>query len=278
MSETEEKIVIGHRGSRGLEPENTIPAFIKALKLGARGLEMDLYLTKDLKVVITHDATISASLCRTPEGEPLAEEEGKRMRIFGLDFKEIKPFDCGSEPNPEFPEQENTEAHIPRLMEVVKAIKRQTEAEKEIFYFLELKSDPATDNIYHPEPSDYVKKVLEVIDELEIHNQTLLMSFDKRCLKEVKKQRPEISTGLSLEEEGEVQLHIDELGFLPNAIFPYYKIVNAGFLGYCKVKGLKIYPWTVNEEKDMRKMLSMDINGLITDYPDKALELMNGKE
>lgn len=273
----ENKLIIGHRGSRGLEPENTIPAFVKALKLGARGLEMDLFITKDEKVVVTHDATISSDLCRRPDGARPADEKEKRMRIFGLKLKEIKPFDCGSGPNPEFPEQENTEAHIPLLKEVVEAINRQTGLSKEVSYFLELKSDRATDGIYHPEPAVFVKKVLEVIQELDIQDQTLLMGFDKRCLKEVRKQNSQVKTGLSLEEDGEIQLQIDELGFLPDAVFPYYKKVNSGFLGFCKVKGLKVFPWTVNEPEDMRKLLETDINGLITDYPDKALEIMKNE-
>ena len=275
MRAQDEKIIIGHRGSRGLKPENTIPAFLKAIKLGARGLEMDLFVTKDQQVVVTHDATISAELCQTPEGEPLEKSDGKRLRIYGLDLNEIKPFDCGSEPNPEFPEQQNTEAHIPLLSEVVEAVNRETSTP--VGFFMELKSDPATDTIYHPEPAEFVKKVLEVVSGNEIQQQTLLMSFDKRCLKEVKKQAPYIRIGLSLEEAGEIQQHIDELGFVPHAVFPYFELVNESFLGFCKVKGMSVYAWTVNEAEDMEKVLQFDVQGIITDYPDKALELIDRK-
>lgn len=277
MTGQEDKLIIGHRGSRGLKPENTIPAFIKAVKLGAKGLEMDLYITKDNKIVVTHDATISAEICQTPEGRPLEDSEGKRLRIYGLDLKEIKPFDCGSEPNPDFPDQQNTEAHIPLLSEVIEAVKKKTGDGPPIRYFMELKSDRATDNIYHPEPADFVQKVLEVVSSQKIKDQTLLMSYDKRCLREVKKQAPEISIGLSLEETGEIQQQIDELGFVPDAVFPYFELVNKSFLGFCKVEGIEVYPWTVNEEQDIQKMIESDISGLITDYPDRALKLMNGK-
>lgn len=275
MTGNEEKIVIGHRGSRELKPENTIPAFIKALQLGARGLELDLFLTRDNKVVVTHDAIISAELCLSPEGEPLSQEDGKRMRIYGLDLKDLKPFDCGSEPNPDFPYQDNTEAHIPLLTEVIKAVNQYAENATAIGYFMELKSDPATDHIYHPEPAELVERVLEVIEWHKIEGQSLIMSFDKRCLKEVKKQAPNLMTGLSLEEETEIQQHLDELGFIPDAIFPYYSLINKSLMGFCKVEGLKVYPWTVNEEEEIRKILKFDIAGLITDYPDRALKQMN---
>lgn len=277
MTEQEEKIVIGHRGSRGLKPENTIPAFLQAIKLGAKGLEMDLYITGDGRVVVTHDATISADICQSPEGKPLDDAEGKRLRIFGLGLNEIKPFDCGSEPNPDFPEQQNMEAHIPLLSEIIGAVNQKASNKLPVRYYMELKSDPATDGIYHPEPAEFVEKVLEVVYKHKIQQHTLIMSFDKRCLKEVKKQASEISIGLPLEEEGQIQLHLDELGFVPDAVFPYFKIVNEAFVGFCKTKNMKIYPWTVNDEKDMLEIIRHDINGLITDYPDKALRLLNGK-
>src|SRR5690606_13525054 len=119
---SESFIVIGHRGSRGLKPENTIPAFLKAIRLGAKGLELDLHITRDGKVVVTHDAYISAELCQASNGKPLAEDKNQQLKIYDLNYDDIKPFDCGTEPNPEFPGQENMEAHIPLLSEVIDAV------------------------------------------------------------------------------------------------------------------------------------------------------------
>lgn len=82
MKRRKEPIVIGHRGSGGLKPENSLPAFATALQLGARGLEMDLFITKDGQVVVTHDATISPQLCILPEGTSPGEQESERLKIY----------------------------------------------------------------------------------------------------------------------------------------------------------------------------------------------------
>ena len=277
MKSKEGLIVIGHRGSRGLKPENTIPAFLKAIKLGARGLEMDLYITRDEKVVVTHDATISADLCLTPEGDHLDKEKSKRLRIYDLNLKDIKPFDCGSEPNPDFPEQQNTEAHIPMLREVVEAIERVEPHGKSIHYYLEFKSAPSTDHINHPEPAVFAKKVVETLFSSNIQHQSLLMTFDKRCLREVRKIAPEIKIGLSIAEKDGLEKGIEELGFFPDAILPLYKEVNDALMSFVKEKDLEIFPWTVNEAEEIKQVLAYDINGLITDYPDRALKIIEKK-
>lgn len=273
----EDIIVIGHRGSRGLKPESTIPAFLKAISLGACGLEMDLYITKDEKVVVTHDATISAELCLTPEGDQLDEDSSKRLRIYDLNLKDIKPFDCGSEPNPDFPEQENTEAHIPMLREVVEAIERMGPVGESIHYYLEFKSAPETDHINHPEPAVFAKKVVEILFESKIQHQSILMSFDKRCLREVRKIAPEIKIGLAIAEKEGLEKEIEELGFSPDAIFPLHKEVDKGMIRFVQENKMEIFPWTVNEAAEIKQVLTYNINGLITDYPDRALKIIEEK-
>ncbi len=277
MTDMEEFLIIGHRGSRGLKPENTIPAFLKAVKLGARGLEMDLYVTKDGQVVVTHDATISAELCLSPEGSPLKEEKSKRLKIYELNLKDIKPFDCGSEPNPDFPEQENTEAHIPLLGEVVEAIRRTGSTGNAVHYFIEFKSAPENDGIYHPEPKVFARKVVEAVREKDIQQQSTLMSFDKRCLQEVRKLAPEIRIGIPVTDKNELKNEIDQLGFTPNAIFPHFAEIDENLMAFADEHKLGVFPWTVNQVPEMEQVLQYNVSGLITDYPDKALKLVNGR-
>lgn len=273
MERRREKIIIGHRGSRGLEPENTLPAFQEAVRLGAGGLELDLFLTKDGKVVVTHDATISAELCVSPEGKPLEEAQSSSLKIYELDFKQLKPFDCGSLTNPDFPEQENTEAHIPLLSEVIELVEKQA-VQRPVQYFLEIKSDPSTDERYHPKPPSFVKHVLEVVSEKNIQQQAIILSFDKRVLQEVRKQAAEIKVGMSLENKKDLSQKLEELGFMPDAILPQYREVDAPLLQLSREHNIALFPWTVNEGPEIRRMLELDIDGLITDYPDRALKLM----
>lgn len=277
MKRKKTPLIVGHRGSRGLEPENTVKAFQKALGLGAQGLEMDLFITKDGQVVVTHDATISPDLCTKPGGGPVHEQESQRLKIYDLKLEEIKPYDCGSEPNPDFPEQENTEAHIPLLSEVVQQANAYTGAEGEpVRFFIEFKSDQATDNIYHPEPHFFVKATLQVLKEQNALDQTILLSFDKRCLQEARRQQPDIQIGLSFEKPEGLEDELDTLGFLPNVLCPLHRELTPELLDFAREHELEVVPWTVNDEEDIRKMVEWKVDGIITDYPDKVRNLLRG--
>ena len=97
----------GHRGCRGLLPENTIPAFLKAIELGATTLELDVVISKDKQVVVSHDPYLSHMICLNAKGEAISEEEEKEYNLYKMSYAEIAQCDCGSQPHPGFPEQEN---------------------------------------------------------------------------------------------------------------------------------------------------------------------------
>lgn len=274
MKRRKEPIVIGHRGSRGLKPENSLPAFATALQLGAGGLEMDLFITKDGQVVVTHDATISPQLCIRPEGTSLGEQESERLKIHQLTLEEIKPYDCGSKPDPLFPEQENTETHIPLLGDVLEAACRHARVSKPLQFLLEIKSDPATDNIYHPEPHYFVKRVLEVVAEKNMQQQVAIISFDKRSLQEARKQNKEIRIGMSLADASQLQPALEELGFIPDLLSPLFTELNDELTGFASKHDIALFPWTVNEKEDLKKMIALEVDGIITDYPDRAVALI----
>lgn len=111
----------GHRGARGLAPENTIPSMLKALEFGVTTLELDVVITKDLKVVLSHEPWMSHEICNNEEGGEMSAEEGKVNMIFQMTYAEIKQFDCGSKQHHRFPEQQNQTAIKPLLKDVVAA-------------------------------------------------------------------------------------------------------------------------------------------------------------
>lgn len=273
MNQQKKPLIVGHRGARGLKPENTLMAFQTALKLGARGLEMDLFMTKDGQIVVSHEPTVSPELCTRPGGETIQAQESHRLKIYNLRLEEIKPYDCGSTPNPQFPEQENSEAHIPLLAEVVQKTNAYA-GDEPVQLFIEWKSDPATDHIYHPEPFLFVQRTLEVLEEQKAVEQTIFLSFDKRCLQEARRQKPGVRIGLSFEEPATIGAEIDALGFLPDVLCPLHRELSKELLRYAGSHAMEVIPWTVNEEKDLRRMTELGVDGIITDYPDRALHLM----
>lgn len=274
MEGRKKPVIIGHRGSRGLKPENSLSAFAEALELGAGGLEMDLFITKDRQVVVTHDAHISHKLCVRPEGTPLQEQESEQLKIYRLNLEEIKPYDCGSKPNPLFPEQQNTETHIPLLGDVLEAACFHARAEEPLLFLLEIKSDPATDHVNHPEPPAFLKSVLDVVAEKNMQQQVVIISFDKRCLQEARKQNREIRIGLSLESAEQLQEELNDLGFMPHVLCPQFEQLNPDLLNFARQHHISLIPWTVNEEADLQKIIELEPEGIITDYPDRALALI----
>ncbi len=114
--------VQGHRGARGLMPENTIPAFLLALDSGVTTLEMDLVITKDKQVLVSHEPWMSAAYCLDSSGREIKEKDEKRYNIFQMNYDEVKGWDCGSKGNPGFLEQKKMKVSKPLLAEVIVAV------------------------------------------------------------------------------------------------------------------------------------------------------------
>ena len=144
--------VQGHRGARGLAPENTLPAFRRALDLGVATLELDTVVSADDEVVVSHDPTMSPVFCSHPDGRPVAPHEA--VALFDLGYAEIARFDCGSRPNPRFPGQKLEPASKPTLRAVVRFAEAYTQEHglPPVFYNVETKSEPEGDRRLHPPP------------------------------------------------------------------------------------------------------------------------------
>lgn len=273
MERRKRPIVVGHRGARGIEPENTLRAFEEALESGAKGLEMDLYMTRDGKVVVTHNPDISPDLCLSPDGTPL-QQQGERLKIYQLNYKQIKPFDCGSPENEDFPAQENTEAHIPLLGDVLTTAGHYSSTQTPLTYLLEIKSGPETDGRQHPAPHFFVQQVLETVAREGAEKEAVIIGFDKRVLRETRKQNKNIRTGLSIAELSKLDKELEELGFIPDILCPLHKNIDSAFLEKAWNKGMQVIAWTVNEPEDQQRIIDLQVDGLITDFPDRALKLI----
>ena len=134
----------GHRGARGLAPENSIPGFWKALSLGVSSLELDVVVTKDSHLVVSHEPWFSHLICKDSTGALISEEASKDYNIYKMTYEEVARFDCGSLLNPNFPNQENVAANKPKLLDVINSSEQFT-AQKEglpVNYTIEIKSHP----------------------------------------------------------------------------------------------------------------------------------------
>ncbi len=260
----------GHRGCRGLMPENTIPAMIKAIDLGVTTLEMDVVISKDNQVVVSHDSYFNSLFCLTPEGNEIPKEKEKEYNLFKMDYREIRQYDVGTKTYPAFSHQQKMKTYRPLLGELIDSVEEYTHAHKleALQYNIEIKSSESTDGIFHPKPEEFVKLVMDVLKDKGICDRVTIQSFDERPLQLLHATYPEMQISWLVANLSSVNSNFKKLGFSPDIYSPYYKMVRKRSVKKCHKQNVKIIPWTVNDQKKMKKLIKIGVDGLITDYPD----------
>ena len=270
----------GHRGCRGLMPENTIPAFKKALDLGVTTLELDVCISKDGQVVVSHEPYMNAFFCSKPDGSPVTKSDEKVLNLYKMPYSEIKKYDSGIRGNVLFPEQQKLATFKPILREMLKECEKYISLNNlhKVHYNIEIKSEEGEYGISQPktvkEFSDLVYQ--EIIKQIS-PERVILQSFDFNVLKywhlqmeEGKYKKVRLS---ALVENEMVDNTLEKLGFNPDIFSPYYKNLIKRRVDMCHAKGIKVVPWTVNEMVNMNEIKSLGVDGLITDYPNRFFEM-----
>jgi len=260
----------GHRGGRGLMPENTIPAMRRALDLGVTTLEMDAAISQDKQVLLSHDPYLNADFVYRPDGQPLTKEEGKALRLYSLPYAEIRRYDVGSHGNPKFPRQQKLLTYKPLLAEVIdsaEAYARRTHRPAP-YYNIETKTTPAGDGTNHPAPEEFVRLLLAVVTQKGIQKRVIIQSFDPRTLEVVHRAQPQLRTALLVENQDGLDKNLGRLSFVPSIYSPAYKLVTPALVQACHQRHLQVIPWTVNTPEEIAQLLAMQVDGYITDYPD----------
>ncbi len=256
-------------------PENTIPAFLKALDLGVDTLELDIVVSRDGKLVVSHEPFFSSEISLDPRGQKIQTERQVDYNIFKMDYAEIKLFDVGSLGNRRFPKQQKIKTCKPLLSEVFAETQKYAKAKrlKSVMYNIETKSTTAGDNIYNPPPAVFAKLLCDEIIKNKMQRSVTVQSFDVRTLQEFKKFPVRIPLVLLVENRDGIEKNIERLGFQPDVYSPNFALIDDATVKYCREKGIKIIPWTVNEITDLERMKKFNLDGIITDYPDHAVKI-----
>ena len=262
----------GHRGARGLLPENTIPAFMKAIELGVTTLELDVVITKDGQVVLSHEPYMSSGICSTPSGEPVSRKKAKDFNIYEMTYEEVKAFDCGSRGNANFPEQQKMKVSKPLLTDLIETVEKHLADNNlpKVGYNIELKSSKKYDNLFHPNVKTFSDIVQGTIAEKLSTDRYTIQCFDFRILQYFHKTYPEVTLVALIEGVKGVKANIEDLGFTPEVYSPYFKLIGEKDIQLCHDMGMKVVPWTINKVEDMQRMIDKGVDGIITDYPDRA--------
>lgn len=266
----------GHRGARGLYPENTLPAFLHALQLGVTTLELDLAVTADQKLVVSHEPYMSSAICLTPEGNEISEIDAVFLNIYKMKAEEVRLYDCGSKGNVRFPEQVKVAAAKPLLTDVFEAIESAIDSTSlvPVFYNIELKSMAEYDDIYHPSPEAFADLVFQTVDQYISWDRVTIQSFDFRVLQVFQQKYPDVQLALLIENDLTWQQNIDSLGFTPPIYSCYFKLLNEQTISELHAASMQVVPWTVNETNDMQQLIGWGVDGIITDYPDRLIGLV----
>ncbi|MEP0366836.1 MAG: glycerophosphodiester phosphodiesterase family protein [Cyclobacteriaceae bacterium] len=267
----------GHRGARGLMPENTIPAFITAMDLGVNTLEMDLAVTKDKELLVSHEPYMAAEYCLDPQGNEIADSVQKEYNVFQMGIAEIEAFDCGMKPHPRFPKQKKMEATKPLLSDLITAVEDhiKTEDFAPVNYNIEIKSTPEGDGIFHPKHTEFSDLVFEALNERISWERITIQSFDFRVLQYFHQAYPKVRLAALVENELSIEENLSNLGFTPEIYSCEYVLLSRQKVSQLHELGIKVIPWTVNEISEMKRLIAWGVDGLITDYPNRYNQIDN---
>ena len=266
----------GHRGARGLLPENTLPSFKKALELGVTTLELDLCVSRDSKIVVSHEPYFSHTISTPPEGTDFNTSNEKEFNLFKMTYEEIQQWDVGLKPHQGFQNQQKIAVTKPLLSEVFAMAETYVSDQGRttpLLYNIEIKSQPEGDGIYHPEVEVFADLVMNVIDSFDIHDRVIIQSFDIRPLQYLHTTYPDMVLALLIQNVDSPEVNIERLGFTPEIYSPYYLLVDDYLLGFCKENNMQLIPWTINDANTMKSLILKGVDGIITDYPDVLIDV-----
>ena len=260
-----------HRGGRGLMPENTIAAMLAVMdNEKVTTLEMDLAITKDKQVVVSHDPILNPLITTKPDGSFIKATELNENIIYQMDYATVAKYDVGLKMHPGFTSQKKLAAAIPTLSSLIDSVEAKSKTiGRKMNYNIEIKSVEGKDITEHPAPDEFVELVVSTLTKKNILDRTSLQSFDLRPLRVLHEKYPSIKTAYLVfgADCANAEKQIALLGFQPTIYSPEYKYVNQAMIDYCHQKNIQVIPWTVNTKEEINALIQLKVDGIISDYP-----------
>ncbi|MBR5036134.1 MAG: hypothetical protein IKX69_02990 [Prevotella sp.] len=273
--------VQAHRGGMGLFPEESLEAMLHAVDLGVNTLEMDLCVTKDKQVILSHDKYFSHRLTTRPDGTPVLEGE-PREYLWHMPYDSVAKYDVGIRGNAEMPEQQPVATPKRKLVEVVTAVEAYTKEHQltPMNYNIEIKCDPnydgGTEGRDWPEYHEFVDICIAVLDSLGLDDRLIIQTFDTRSLNYLNEAYPGhhlsylVGSGA-----GTYEQFMGRLNFTPEWLSPAWQIMDKEMVDRAHADGMKIVTWTVDDKEQIRKVIDMGVEAVISNYPNRLLEVVN---
>jgi glycerophosphoryl diester phosphodiesterase len=231
---------------------------------------MDCHITKDKKVIVYHDDYLNPKFVTYTNGQELKGKDIKGI-LYDYTWEELQNFDLGLKGNIDFPEQRKVSTKISQLAHLIDSAEAYAKIKRQspMFYNIETKSSEKKDHVAHPGPQEFSDLILQVVIDKGIASRTVIQSFDKRTIQYINKTYPQIKTSYLIDGKNTKTINqlIEDLGFKPFIISPYYKLVDQKFMEDARKLGVKIVPWTVNSKEEIQALEALNVDGIISDYP-----------
>lgn len=265
-------VIQGHRGCRGLYPENSLPAFQHALEMGVTVLEMDVCLSADGHVYVSHEPYLNPLYASFPDGKPVTDAS---INLYQKTYAKIKSFDVGSRGNKLFPEQSRVSAYKPLLSEVLALGEAfASKSGRPVYYNIEIKSEPSEYGKSQPATvKEFADRVWSVISKHISPSSLILQSFDFAVLHYWKTAINKGRISALVEKETPEQM-LASLGFVPDIFSPSHKYLTKAQIDFCHARGMQVIPWTINTTAEMQQFSDWQVDGIITDYPNRAPQFL----
>ncbi len=259
--------IFGHRGCKGLLPENTIISFKKALDLGVDGIEWDVVVSKDNELIISHEPYIDTNYCKKINADNKAHSSDD-LNIYKMSTKEVKSFDCGSSFVKNYPDQKLSFQTKPTVKEAFNELKKYNP-----IILFEIKSSEKNYGFYQPYPEEYAEIITKEIKGYEHIENILFMSFDPELLNSLNKLMPNQKyILLNYNPLNNFEKCLSFLKFKPYAIGLYFPLINTETINKSHANNIQVFAWTVNDIKIGDELKTLGVDGIISDYPNLFLK------
>lgn len=263
-----------HRGARAYYPENSLYAFAQCVKEGGRILELDVVISRDGQIVVSHEPWLNPSICG--QNKQLLK---RKIPLYQLSYEEIKTYDCGSFGHPKFPEQEKRAVYKPLLEEVLQWANRiEQEIGEQLQLNIEIKTKKSWEKNGMPNYMILCDAVVALLQKYQRIDKDMLQSFDPRALNYLYKKTPTIAlsylvgNGLAMREQ------LKKVAMVPSYYSPNARFINKKAVQKAQEKGMKVIPWTVNDTLVFQRLLSFGVDGVISDNPQLLQKFLQGNQ
>ena len=271
--------VQAHRGGAGLKPENTLNSMTNAIKLGVNTLEMDMQVSKDDKVVISHDPYFHPRYSTRPDGTLVGAKDPKEY-LYTMPYDSIARYDVGMRPNTVWPNQAKEKAFKPLASVLIDSVEHFTALNgySPMRYNIEVKSRAGKgEGTLWPDYKQFVDICIPLLLSKNLGDRLVVQCFDERALNYMHEKYPQLKLSYLVEpKDGEFEAYMAKLNFTPDWLSPETTMINKELVDKCHAKGIKVVPWTVDTPENIQKMIDCGSDAIISNYPDMLLKITRG--